>query len=508
MRVPLGSKISVAVCGVLALAVLSSVVAIGSAYRFEAFQKTLVEDNLASVQAAEELEIALLRQRGYVASYILDGGNPVWLERLEKHEDDFDYWLDQARQVARSDEERRILDRLEEVHPAYARQRAEVVRLYDAGQHERAKQTLLSDVAARYEESYELCEQFIVANQQLVDAVTGEVRRQVAQITLIVSVILGITVCLGVALLWLFFRGVIFPLRRIAADVRLAAGDERANTRDDEMRELGRYVKLLMTNVAETRSDLEHSRAQLAHADRLATVGKLAASVAHEIRNPLTAVKMWLYSLRRTLGQQDEALHKFHIISDEIARLESILRNFLEFARPPQLRLLAQPVTPLLENTLELLKHRLLDQQIVVARNDEADLPDVVVDAEQFRQVILNLLINALDALPDGGEVCISCSTARHAGREMVAVRVADSGAGMPEDVRQRIFEPFFSTKEEGTGLGLCIAASIMARHAGVLELESAEIQGTQWTVWIPVGRSSRSGGTLGSSPRPVVESV
>lgn len=490
MRPSLATKISLVLVGVLVLAVLSSTVSILSAYRFEALQKTLVAENLASVRAAEELEIALLEQRGYVSSYILDGGNAQWLEQLAERRETFDYWLTQARETARSDPERKLLDRLEIVQREYAGKRDEVVTLYKSGQEEAAKQTLLGDVVERYERTYKLCEQFIDANQLLVEETSADVRRQVERVTLAITGVLIATLLLGMALLWFFFQGVIFPLRRLAADARSAAGDKYADVehvRTDELRELGRYVELLMADVAETRSDLAHSRTQLARSEKLAAVGKLAASVAHEIRNPLTSMKMWLYSLRRSMSADHESQQKLDVLSDEIVRLDDIVRHFLEFSRPPQIKTAPQDIGRLLDKTLELLKYRLEEQHVEVERVEGPGIPEALVDAEQLTQVFVNLINNAVEAMPRGGKLRLSISKASRGGHEMLAVRIADTGPGMPEDVQERIFEPFFTTKPEGTGLGLCIAASVMARHGGALLLESSTGQGTQWAVWIPI---------------------
>jgi hypothetical protein len=140
MMVPtLATKISVAIIGVLALALMSSFVAIRSAYRFQELQQTLVADNLASVRAAEELEIALLEQRGHVASYLLDNGNRKWLSELDRHRAEFESWLRDARQTARSDAEREILDELQVIQAAYTEKRDSVVTLYDAGQIDQAR---------------------------------------------------------------------------------------------------------------------------------------------------------------------------------------------------------------------------------------------------------------------------------------------------------------------------------------------------------------------------------
>jgi signal transduction histidine kinase len=282
----------------------------------------------------------------------------------------------------------------------------------------------------------------------------------------------------------------------MSADARRTAGEPYSGFGEpagDELRELGYYVKLLMADVQEARSDLQHSRTQLAHADKLAAVGKLAASVAHEIRNPLTSMKMWLYSLRRTAGGSEERQQKLDMISEEIVRLDNIVRHFLEFSRPAELKLSVLTIGSLLDKTIELVHHHLNEHKIRVTRDDEQRLPEIRADTEQIRQVLLNLIINAIEAMPRGGELRISTSQSRRGEGDMVKVRIADTGPGISREVQDRMFEPFFTTKAEGTGLGLCIAASIMARHGGALVLESSNAHGTQWAIWIPIVRSRQN---------------
>jgi signal transduction histidine kinase len=426
---------------------------------------------------------------------MLDEGNPEWLSRLGEKVDRFSWWLQEARETARVEEERQILDQLENVHRQYARLREDAVRLYDEGQRDKAREKLLSDVSQKYEEAYALCEEFLRTNTQLVEATSARVRQQVGQVTLIVSITGATTFGLGLVLLGLFFRGVLAPLRRLSADARLATGAVRnpsSHPVRDEFSELGRYFQILMTDVAETRSNLRQSRSQLANAEKLAAVGRLAASVAHEIRNPLTAMKMWLYSLRRSSSFDDQTLEKLNVVSSEMARLERIVRQFLEFSRPAQLTTGRVAVTKLLDETLDLQKYLLQQRGIDVMRSYAADLPEICGDAEQLKQVFVNLINNAIEAMPGGGQLRVSASDCQRGDRRMVLVSIADSGSGIPPDVQQRLFEPFFTTKPEGTGLGLCIAAGIIVRHGGILSLGSSTARGTEWEIWIPVGTSTQ----------------
>ena len=151
-----------------------------------------------------------------------------------------------------------------------------------------------------------------------------------------------LTLLLGGFLLWLFFYRVLFPLRGMVADAQLYRGDRHAadkGSEEDELRMMGNHLRNLMSDVSDTRSRLERSRNQLLVAEKLASVGKLAASVAHEIRNPLTAMKMWLFSIQEAVRGNADLGRKLGIISEEIARLESIVRDFLEFSRPLTLAL-------------------------------------------------------------------------------------------------------------------------------------------------------------------------
>jgi signal transduction histidine kinase len=490
MRAKLATKISAAVVGVVLLAILSSVAALLSSWQFARMLHQTVNSNLPSVRAAEELEIALLEQRGFVSRYMLDEGNRKWLEGLDDVKKGFDFWLKEASDTAHTAAEKELLVKIEATYDKYDASRDRAVELYGQGEVEAAKKLFFEDVHKLSADAYDLCEDFIRANQSYVDDTTARVHRETRRVTWMVGLCVALTITLGITLLWLFFFGVLLPLRRIVADAREFAGPARASAEGlpkDELGAVGDYFRALMSDVADTRSSLEASRSRLMSAEKLATVGKLAASVAHEIRNPLTSIKMWLFSIRKGVAEDPELERKVGVVSEEVDRLESIVRNFLEFTRPPAPKLQPQSIPGLIDKTLDLCGHGIAVKKIEVRREERPPLPLVTADSEQLKQVFLNLLDNALEANPEGGVIGISAEAATEAGgRRMVVVRIRDSGPGMPDDVAQRVFEPFFTTKDDGTGLGLCIAAGIMARHGGRLVLESTSPSGTVFAVWTP----------------------
>jgi signal transduction histidine kinase len=280
------------------------------------------------------------------------------------------------------------------------------------------------------------------------------------------------------------------------ADARTFADASRsdaANPPDDEFGAAGFYLRALMSDVTNARSALQRSRQRVLNAEKMAAVGKLAAGVAHEIRNPLIAVKLWLTAIQKKRQTDPELCRDLKIISEEITRLDGIVRDFLEFSRPRPLDIEPLQIAPLLDETLELVGRRFEESRINLVRNYTAELPPIMGDGKQLKQVFINLLNNAIDVMPKGGEIRVIAGTVCDPGTpKMVVVRIQDTGPGMPEDVRQRLFEPFFTTKESGTGLGLCIAAGIMTRHAGRLVLDSSDGQGTTFAVWIQAAQEKQ----------------
>jgi signal transduction histidine kinase len=216
-------------------------------------------------------------------------------------------------------------------------------------------------------------------------------------------------------------------------------------------------------------------------------VGKLAAGVAHSIRNPLTSVKMRLFSLERSLQLSPTEKEDMEVISEEIRHLDTIVRNFLEFSRRPKLKIQSVSPSDIVDMAIQLLRHRLESYGVAVELYRQRRLPNIEADPEQLKEVLVNLIVNACDATGEGGKILIReeegvTDPVGH----VVVIRVSDNGPGVPEVIKDKIFQPFFSTKEEGTGLGLSIAARIVEDHSGCLSLRSKEGKGATFIITLP----------------------
>ena len=244
------------------------------------------------------------------------------------------------------------------------------------------------------------------------------------------------------------------------------------------------------------RVELGESRARATRQEKLASLGTLAAGVAHEIRNPLTAINVRLHSLKKNLAANSSEQEDALVIGHEIGRLERIVQDFLQFARPGEPKLLAVSADSLLAKVQSLFTPQL--EKVSIRLNMES-VPDVWVlaDPHQIEQVLINLIQNAAESIEKGGTITLRArtGTARLTGRNrpVVILEVNDTGTGIPPEVQKRMFDPFFTTKEEGTGLGLAIAARIVETHGGALEFRSQLNRGTTFTILLPHMRPEES---------------
>ncbi|MGI8436684.1 MAG: two-component system sensor histidine kinase NtrB [Chthoniobacterales bacterium] len=241
--------------------------------------------------------------------------------------------------------------------------------------------------------------------------------------------------------------------------------------------------------IAPLRLKLVETREIAERQKKLASLGVLAAGVAHEIRNPLTAIKARLFTQKKALTAGTSAYTDGEFIGNEITRLERIVRDFLLFARPAPSQRTSIFAGDLLEQVRELLGPELRENQIELALVSEGDVR-LEGDSQQLQQVLINLVQNAADSIGVKGRITLRVRTDKIAlsenVREVVILEVEDNGKGIPADVQQRLFDPFYSTKSTGTGLGLSIAARIVEQHGGALQYQTQVDRGTTFGVILP----------------------
>lgn len=250
-----------------------------------------------------------------------------------------------------------------------------------------------------------------------------------------------------------------------------------------DLQSLDRQLQQVVLRFQEVAERLQCQQRELLRAQQLAAVGQLAASVAHEIRNPLTSIKMLVEAALRVGSPRPFTDENLAIVHGEVVRLERTMQGFLDFARPPALEKLACDLREVVRQAIELVKARSRQQHVDL----EVHLPGRPVcrpvDRGQFCTVIVNLLINALDAMPRGGKIEVKLQTSAD---EEVRLEVADTGPGIAEEIREKLFTPFSSTRETGSGLGLSISKRIIEEHGGKIAAHDGVEGGARFTITFP----------------------
>ncbi|OGQ48602.1 MAG: hypothetical protein A3I10_07170 [Deltaproteobacteria bacterium RIFCSPLOWO2_02_FULL_57_26] len=237
------------------------------------------------------------------------------------------------------------------------------------------------------------------------------------------------------------------------------------------------YSRSLEEKVRVRTEELKRVQESLLQSEKLASIGLLASGVAHELNNPLTSILMNINLLMEEVGDQPDIHKELKRISDDTLRCKRIIDDLRDFSRRHELDFRSSDLNGVVMSTLGLIKHQLELHAVGLRQDFSSDIPSIPCDPDRIRQVLMNVFVNAIQAMPRGGTL-----TVRTALREGLAeIAVQDTGSGIPRDIRGKIFDPFFTTKEAGTGLGLSIVYRIMEEHGGRVEVESrtAEEVGT-----------------------------
>jgi len=253
---------------------------------------------------------------------------------------------------------------------------------------------------------------------------------------------------------------------------------------EEEKRELEEWGNTLEKKVAERAEEMKKINSQLFRSEKLASLGKLAAGVAHEINNPLTGILTNSSLLLEDLPADDPRREDVEVMVHETIRCREIVKRLLDFARQtkPQKRL--ADINALIENIILLVRNQASFRNILIEKKLD-EIPEVLVDPDQIQQVFVNIILNAAEAMTKGGVLTVTSGTSSSG--EYLVIKIADTGPGISEEVRERIFDPFYTTKEHGTGLGLSISYGIVEQHGGTISVESSLGKGSTFVIQLPV---------------------
>ena len=446
----------------------------------------IVAETVTSLQAAQDLEIRVRQLRFHTLLYLMDPG-PARLEPITADHLSFEKSLEVARTACRTAEER------------------ECVRLIAAGYEQyRREQDQLRDTFSlpkslsefpRLADSHPIrrvvdpCKEFLTLNQERMEKTAEECQR-VSHEGHLAMLILGLAGPIGGLLMGF---GVTRALRRsiYRLSVRVQDMAQRLDQKvasvsvvaDGDIRSLDRQMDYIVEKIEDVAERLQQHQRELVRAEQLSTMGQLAAGIAHEVRNPLTGIKLLVEAALRSRNARSLTSEDVGIIHREVARLEQTVQGFLDFARLPSSERTLCDLREVAQQACELVRVRIRQQNVQLVRNDPGRPVLAFVDRVQLGTVMVNLLINALDAMPNGGRIEITLASTEEGGAR---VTVCDTGSGIAPDVAGQLFRPFVTTKPQGTGLGLSISGRILEEHGGSITASNRPKGGACFVFTLP----------------------
>jgi signal transduction histidine kinase len=482
---------------IVASSLLLLAVGLGTAWYVQRWQRTVSQDlrvNVSGIRAAEELEI-LVREARTRLDHFLITGDYKYLAQLPELQPQIEHWIAEAERWGITGEEQQWMAR---VRIGNARFWKELERIASAPPHGAAAaqvRSLIDDVLVG--QMLEPAHAYLDFNE---DEVKDAIDKNQAFADQLVYVLLAVGICGSAAGLLAglgFARRLSRSLVQLSVLIRDTAGQldvrvEPILVAGTDIARLESVLRLISGRVGAMVERLQQREREAIHAEQLAGLGRLAAGMAHELRNPLTSMKLLVQGARAGPSGEDDGeagaggsltRGDLAVLEDEITRLEQLIQSFLDFARPARVEKQLMDVRPLVEQTIAFIATRLAAVSTSVAYTAPQMPLHIAVDPAQFRQVSLNLMLNAMDSMPAGGTIDVSL---RGPGNGGLALTVADHGVGLPSALGERIFEPFSTTKEAGLGLGLSICKRIAEAHGGSLSAANRPGGGAVFTFRLP----------------------
>ncbi len=483
----LRSKVIGIFLAMIAIVVLGGAAMLWYTYQIDKMLSSIMHKEFVIYKTALDMELALANQKGFLTYYVIDG-DEKWLKSLWEYRQVFHQYLKQVENLTLNSNQRQTINNIALKYQDYVQVKDLAIENYRRGIVKESISSLHEKQRDVFFALLELCRTFSQDQWQLLQVTEEKNNLRSERLRIMAFAALGVFSVLCAFFLYILYTHILGPIRELA----LKTGSSVRESSIDEVDSLQHSLGGMMRDFDETSEELVRSRKHLLQAERMAMVGELAAGVAHTIRNPFTSIKMRMFSLGRSLKLTEAQDEDLRVISDEISRIDKIVENFLEFARPPKLRLQECSLGELINAVLTLLEYRLRAYNVELDYTFRSELGKVKVDPDRIKEALANLIINGCEAMEKGGRIFINETREKNETMgEAAVITISDSGPGIPDSIRDKVTTPFFTTKEDGSGLGLSIVARIIKEHNGKLVISSEPEQGATFVIILPMGEQA-----------------
>jgi signal transduction histidine kinase len=468
------------------LMVLPALLVGAEAIRSNALERRALQalgESMARTRTYADLETAMFDQNEIVWRY-LSGLDPTARREFELTGEVVDYWQQRWRAELRPDETA-LADGVAGIQRQIVTVSRSVFALADAGHRDSAYRLAQVELKGRLQPALTQMNREIYrrARESSVRGAYGRLEEILGAEGKTLTAIILVSLGAGLLGAWLISRGLSRPLQRLTQDMAVVGTGKLdhpiAVVSRDEVGELAR-------SFASMTDRLNQSRAKVVQSEKLASIGEMSAAVAHGLRNPLASLRAAAQLVRKHPASPSAAEH-LDAILNEVDRLDRRISHLLSFSRPAPFNPTPESLPRMVDDVLPAMSQPIQAHGIELQVDIPPDLPRVKVDPTQVEQAVLEIVTNALDAMPQGGTLRIVASTASNgASSGDVVLEVSDTGAGIPDAALASVFEPFFTTRQEGTGLGLAIAKRYVEQNGGRLEIESRQGRGTTVRLRLP----------------------
>jgi signal transduction histidine kinase len=449
-----------------------------STNKMNEYQNSILLENVTSITAASNLENSLLRMRGLKAYYLLDG-NMGWIEEFNTNMESFNFWYQECFDSAYSGEEHDILSTMSVDFANYMTIHEKIIKAADDGHKGKARELLLFDSNNSFDDIFNGCEKLIKKNQQII----AETEKKLHKYTKLSKILAYITlVCFfifGILLIFIITKSIVGPIKEIEQASRDFIPEKNKRNEIEMLKE--RFEMMIKT--------INDNQRKLIISERRAAIGEIAAGISHELNNPIGVIYGFAQVLisRSQITENDREF--IEDIFRESERCKILLKDLLDFARTPEPNYMETDIINLTDETINLIKNQTKYEKIVFEIINSSSSKNAFVDPFQIKQVLFNLLINSCDAMNKKGTITLQIDNHENS----LQISVKDHGAGIKTEEMEKIFTPFFTTKDEGVGLGLAVCRDIITKHNGTITVRGKQKEGAEFIIDIPAGENEKA---------------